>query len=194
MARTPCGANAGTTASDPGPTPASSSPTNATPSLVEATSALHEEVGPARTTVAAIAERAGVSRPTVYAQFPDNRWLFAACGARFDELHPSPRIDDLSLEQALVRLYEHYAENRRTLGHIDRDARTLPALEEVMRPVHEYLDAVAAQHAEALGGDSRTVIRLALEFTTWERLDGEGLSPAAAASLMARVARCAARG
>jgi len=162
--------------------------------IVEATSALHEEVGPARTTVAAIAERAGVSRPTVYAQFPDDVSLFAACGARFDELHPFPPLDELSLQEALSRLYGHYSENRRTLGHIDRDARALPALAEVMRPVRQYLVAVAAQHADALGGDSRTVIRLALEFTTWERLDGEGLSPDAAAALMARLSRCAAGG
>lgn len=163
--------------------------------IVDATVALHEEVGPARTTVAAIADRAGVSRPTVYAQFPDDLSLFSACGARFDELHPFPRIDGLPLEQALVRLYRHYAGNRRMLAHVGRDARTLPALAEVMRPVDEYLDAVASFHGDALGGSRacRATIRLALEFATWERLDADGLPPPEAAGLMSRLAACAAR-
>src|SRR5436190_63027 len=39
--------------------------------IVEATVALHEEVGPARTTVAEIARRAGVQRLTVYNHFPE---------------------------------------------------------------------------------------------------------------------------
>ena len=51
--------------------------------IVDATVALHEEVGPARTTVTAIAQRAGVSRPTVYNQFPDDRSLFAACSGHW---------------------------------------------------------------------------------------------------------------
>jgi AcrR family transcriptional regulator len=39
--------------------------------IVEATVALHQEVGPARTTVAEIARRAGVQRLTVYNHFAD---------------------------------------------------------------------------------------------------------------------------
>ena len=160
--------------------------------IVDATVALHGEIGPARTTVSAIAERAGVSRPTVYAQFPDALSLFAACSAGVEELHPFPNVDDLPLEQALARLYRHYAENRRLLAHVNRDARVLPALAEVLRPLGEYLDGVATVHGEALGGASRPVVRLALDFATWERLDGEGISPDRGAKLMARVAMCAA--
>ena len=160
--------------------------------IVEATRSLHEEVGPARTTVAAIAERARVSRPTVYAQFPDDRSLFAACGARFRELHPLPEMIDVPLELALVALYDHYSANRRILSNVDRDARLLTSLAEEMAGVWGYLDAVAASLAD--DRDSRATIRLALDFTTWERLDGDGYSPAEAASLMARVARCAGYG
>jgi len=47
--------------------------------IVEAVVALHEEVGPARTTVVEIADRAQVSRPTVYTHFPDERLLMTAC-------------------------------------------------------------------------------------------------------------------
>jgi AcrR family transcriptional regulator len=47
--------------------------------ITEATVALHEEVGPARTTVTEVARRAGVTRLTVYNNFPEERELFAAC-------------------------------------------------------------------------------------------------------------------
>src|SRR3954469_15733070 len=51
--------------------------------IVDATVALHREVGPARTTVAEVARRAGVGRVTVYNHFPDDVSLLAACSAHF---------------------------------------------------------------------------------------------------------------
>ena len=44
--------------------------------IVEAAVELHGSVGPARTTVSMVAERAGVQRHTYYAHFPDDRSLF----------------------------------------------------------------------------------------------------------------------
>src|SRR5260221_9883236 len=58
--------------------------------IVEATSALHEEVGPARTTVAEIARRAGVQRLTVYTHFPNEIELFDACGQHWMQRNPPP--------------------------------------------------------------------------------------------------------
>ena len=58
--------------------------------IVEATSALHEEVGPARTTVSEIARRAGVERLTVYTHFPNETELFDACGQHWMDRHPPP--------------------------------------------------------------------------------------------------------
>jgi AcrR family transcriptional regulator len=49
-------------------------------------------VGPARTTITEIARRAGVQRPTVYANFPTDRELFAACLAHFMAEHPLPDL------------------------------------------------------------------------------------------------------
>ena len=46
--------------------------------IVEATVALHEELGPAQTSISKIAERAGVRRSTVYRHFPDEDAPFAA--------------------------------------------------------------------------------------------------------------------
>ena len=58
--------------------------------IVEATVALHTSVGPARTTISAIAAGAGVERHTVYAHFPDEQTLFRACTAHWQAEHPLP--------------------------------------------------------------------------------------------------------
>ena len=60
--------------------------------ITEATVDLHGTVGPARTTVSAIAERAGVQRATVYRHFPDERALFGACSAHWIAANPPPDI------------------------------------------------------------------------------------------------------
>ncbi len=72
--------------------------------IVAATVALHEEVGPARTTIADIARRAGVQRLTVYNTFPDAAELFRACQAKFLAEHPPPASTDSDdLERALEK-------------------------------------------------------------------------------------------
>src|SRR5918995_1564298 len=58
--------------------------------IVEATVELHETLGPAKTTIKAIAERAGVQRATVYNHFPDLDGLFEACNAHYYGRHPMP--------------------------------------------------------------------------------------------------------
>ena len=58
--------------------------------IVDATVDLHRELGPVRTTISAIAERAGVQRLTVYRHFPDDRALFGACSSQWRAAHPMP--------------------------------------------------------------------------------------------------------
>src|SRR5919112_1408359 len=58
--------------------------------IIEAVAALHGEIGPARTTIKAIAERAGVERLTVYRHFADESAIFAACDAHFQAETPPP--------------------------------------------------------------------------------------------------------
>ena len=84
--------------------------------IVEAVVALHREIGPARTTIKAIAERAGVERLTVYRHFADEGALFAACDAHFRAETPPPdpaawaEITDPAerLRAALLALYGYY--------------------------------------------------------------------------------------
>src|ERR671927_1625979 len=58
--------------------------------ITKAAVELHQALGPARTTISAIAERAGVQRLTVYRHFPDERTLLSACSAHWRAAHPAP--------------------------------------------------------------------------------------------------------
>ena len=54
--------------------------------ITEAAMDLHGSVGPSRTTITAVAERAGVQRQTVYRHFATEEDLFAACSGHFAKL------------------------------------------------------------------------------------------------------------
>ena len=104
--------------------------------IVEATVALHEEVGPARTTVAEVARRAGVQRLTVYNHFPDDAALIGACSAHFLAGHPLPdpgpwtavRDPAARLRQALEELYARHRATEAMTANVLRDAEIVPAL------------------------------------------------------------------
>src|ERR1700674_2343970 len=108
--------------------------------IIQATAALHDELGPARTTVSEIARRAGVQRLTVYNHFPDETDLFEACGAHWMAEHPLPDMPASFAEadaaeallQVLTGLYGWYRENKASNEHMQRDRLLLPALDAVM--------------------------------------------------------------
>lgn len=167
--------------------------------IVEATAALHAEVGPAATSISAIAARAGVQRLTVYRHFPEERQLFEACSALSEERHPSP---DAALwagleepaaraEAALGALYAYYAGDARGLTLVLRDAEAIPALREVLEPFVGYLRWIAddlAARWQASGESARwlrAATGLAVDFWTWRSLAEQGLTPGEAARLMA---------
>jgi AcrR family transcriptional regulator len=93
--------------------------------ITESAVALHGTLGPARTSISAIAERAGVRRSTVYRHFPDEAALFAACSSHWRAANPPPELaawraiadPDERLRVALRELYGHYrrTEAMRTL-------------------------------------------------------------------------------
>jgi AcrR family transcriptional regulator len=153
--------------------------------IAAATAELHATVGPAQTTIAAIAKRAGVQRPTVYNNFASDKELFAACQAHFMSQSPPPALDPADgLETVLRRLYRWWRANEAMSGNVARDRGVVPALDELMR---ETSDARFDALADALGHDreSRALIRVALTFSTWQTLARRGLSDAAAARLVA---------
>jgi AcrR family transcriptional regulator len=152
--------------------------------ITEATLALHEEVGPAKTTVAEVARRAGVTRVTVYTHFPEERELFEACQGHWLTQHPPPALDPgQGVEPVLTALYGWYRKTARMAENVQRDRTRLPDLDALLR---ETGDAQLAGLGVALGGGP--LIALALDFWTWRRLTSEGLGDDEAAALMARVA------
>jgi AcrR family transcriptional regulator len=160
--------------------------------ITEAAVALHASVGPARTTISAIAEQAGVQRLTVYRHFPEEQDLFAACGAHWIAENPPPdpgpwtRIADPHerLLTALTQIYGWYRANEGMIGNTARDAPDLPALAAISDPA-AYLDPVR----ELLGPpEARAALGHALAFSTWRSLAREqGLSDDQAAALIARI-------
>jgi len=176
--------------------------------ITEATAALHQEVGPARTTVSEIARRAGVGRLTVYNHFPDERELFAACQAHYLAENPPPDLSELAAErdpdarltQVLEALYGYYRSTQLMTGNVDRDVRAMPVLREVVEawraPMFDALTG-ALMRGRALRGKraarTRAAITLALEFRTWDTLASRGgLTDADAAGVAAGAVRAAA--
>lgn len=170
--------------------------------IVEATVRLHREVGPARTTVAEIARRAGVSRLTVYQHFPDQADLYSACQSRFIELNPRPDLRpalaladlDARVRETLRLLYRSYRQTEPMTAKIQRDRHALPALNDLMeRTADQQLDRTADLLAAGFRGRGkrveqlRALVRLALDFWTWRRFSDDGLDDAEAAELMTGV-------
>ena len=170
--------------------------------IVEATVELHASLGPARTTISAIAELAGVQRLTVYRHFPDERALFQACSGHWTAQNPKP--DPLTwaatndpeerLRIALIEIYAFFRATDGMTGNILRDMPELPVLREVAAPLIEYWQTVRAvlDRGWEARGHKRTVLRAmighAIEFDTWRSLTGrEGLDDVAAADAMVRL-------
>ena len=176
--------------------------------ITEAAVELHGSVGPARTTVSAVAERAGVQRHTVYRHFPTDDDLFAACSARFTELEPWPDTEAWRgqsdprerLETALNELYDYYARTAQMWANILRDVELVPSLPRTLAPVEKQLDEIVQLLTSGWGARGgrrsllRAAVRHAIDFRTWESLvQRGGISGAQAAGLMRALAENALR-
>ncbi len=172
--------------------------------IVEATVELHDALGPARTTITAIAERAGVQRLTVYRHFPDERALFQACSAHWTACNPKPdpsswaAVDDpeARLRLALTAIYAFYRATEGMTGNLLRDLPALPVLQEVAAPFTEYWQTVreVLDRGWKIRGHKRALLRAAIghaiEFETWRSLTcREHLVDADAAEAMVNLAR-----
>ena len=176
--------------------------------IVEAMVELHREVGPARTTISAIAERAGVERLTVYRHFPDERSMFEACTTHYATEVPGPDpetwagIEDPAerLRAVLLAFYDYYRRAEDVLTHAIRDVPQLPALAAVLSPWEKFVGGVRKELLERWEARGPERARLAaavahaLRFETWQSLArGGGLDEAEAADLMVTLAKAVAR-
>lgn len=172
--------------------------------IVEATVHLHGTVGPARTQVSAIAERAGVERVTVYRHFPDQASLLRACREHYLAGHPLPddswkRIEDpeARLRAGLAAAYSFYAENEAMMANVLRDAEVLPVGGGFLGFKRDTVRAL--DRGWGLRGRRRahltSILDLAADFHTWRSLVRRmGLSEQESVNLVVRWVRCLSRG
>ena len=174
--------------------------------ITESTVELHGTLGPARTSISAVAQRAGVRRSTVYRHFPDEAALFAACTAHWTAANPPPdlgawaAIDDPDerLRIGLGQLYSYYRQSEPMLENLHRDEATMPIVKRLFGGFRDYISD--AQETLFMGGLARGASRRrvraavghALAFATWRSLTREQeLDDPQAAELMFRLVAAA---
>jgi AcrR family transcriptional regulator len=169
--------------------------------ITEAAMELHGSLGPARTTISAIAQRADVQRATVYRHFPDEESLFAACSAHWRAQNEPPdlaawaliRDPAVRLAVGLAELYAWYGRTQQMLELLIRDLPVVPAVQSQFR-LPGYLNAAAdvllAGRPErgAARRRARAALGHAVAFETWLSLvRQQGLTGAEAIRLMERM-------
>ena len=182
--------------------------------IARATLELHEILGPALTTRSAIAQRAGVTRPTVYSHFPDDLTLGKACSSLEMSDNPLPdpepwqEIPDPEerLRMALGDLYSYFRRRERLWANILRDQEMLlddpEALEadaEIMEPIFLHWERMRETLAAGWGPPDSPprlllgAIGLALDFRAWRAMTRtQGMNDEQAIELMVGMVRCAA--
>ena len=131
--------------------------------ITQAAVDLHGSIGPARTTITAVADRAGVQRHTVYRHFPTEDDLFAACSRHYFAGHPWPdpvewrAIADPAqrLAHGLDELYAYYERTEAMLASVLRDAALVPGLEPTLAGFRAFVDNAAGALAAGWGARGR---------------------------------------
>ena len=167
--------------------------------ITESAVAQHQELGPARTSISAVAERAGVRRSTVYRHFPDEEALFGACSSHWRAANPPPdprswaAIEDPRerTETALRELYAFYGRTEAMYTSLLRDEPLVPIVHRLLGDFYGYLGAIqdVLMAGRGLRGRAarrtRAAIGHALAFPTWRSLIREqGLADGEAVALM----------
>ena len=176
--------------------------------IVEATVELHETVGMTRTTISAIAEKAGVQRLTVYRHFPDERALFYACSGHWSAANPPPdpaswtqtSDPEARLRSALAEVYAYHRRTEPMMANVVRDLQVHPLTREMAEPYFQHWERMRYVLATGWGvGEERLAMLLgtighALDFQTWRSLvRQQGLSDQQAVEAMAGMMQCLTR-
>ncbi len=173
--------------------------------ITEAAIDLHGTVGPSRTTLSAVAKRAGVERRTLYRHFPTEADLFAACSTHYFTANPWPdlgpwraiRDPRRRLEQALDELYAYYERTEPMFSNVLRDAELVDLARDAVAPLDTYLEE--AVEILTVGRRARGrrryllvgALRHALAFSTWHSLTASGISRAHAGMLVTALVEAA---
>ena len=173
--------------------------------ITEAAIELHGTVGPARTTLSAVAERAGVERRTLYRHFATEADLFAACSTHYYAANPWPDLGEWRairdprrrLERALDELYAYYERTEPMLSNVLRDAELLDSARDAVAPLRAYLEEAAevlVSGRRARGRRRqlvRSALRHALAFSTWHSLATGGIERSDAVLLVTALVEAA---
>lgn len=175
--------------------------------ITEAAVQLHGTVGPARTTLSAVAERAGVQRHTVYRHFPTDADLFGACSAHYYAANPWPDPEPWRvigdprrrLARALDDLYAWYERTEPMFSNVLRDLELVDAIGPTLAPLTSYLSEAVEILAAGwpARGRRRTLLDAALHhaiaFQTWRSLTAsDRLTRAEAIELATALVACTA--
>jgi AcrR family transcriptional regulator len=152
--------------------------------IVEAAVGLHTTIGPAQTTDAAIAARAGVTRRTFYRHFANDVELFRACRRHGMEALPPPDVNAWRrvaepaerLRVALTELYAYYGKAGAGLVAIIRDepllrpeVRELPSSGDVLRTIPAVLLEAWSARGRASASLAAT-LSVVTSIATWQVL------------------------
>lgn len=176
--------------------------------IVDAAIELHSTIGPARTSFSAVARQAGVTRPTLYAYFPDRPSLFAACTGHVMATDPPPDLAGFSavadplerLRQALTGMYAYYRRHAARIASLERD---MPFMH-MAAPPGRTIEGDRARLIQSLAGELSptggrpnliaATVRHALAFATWRSLTQQpGASDLEAVELMVSLVEDASR-
>jgi len=173
--------------------------------IIEAAVELHESVGTVRTTISAIADKAGVERLTVYRHFPDERALLTACSGHWSDANPPPdpaswtQIADPEerLRRALAEVYAYFRRTEPMLANVVRDSQVHPITREMAEPFFEHFERMRYVLATGWGVKNERLVMLlaalghALDFQTWRSLvRQQDLSEEQAIEVMIGMVRC----
>jgi AcrR family transcriptional regulator len=166
--------------------------------IVEAAVDLHSTLGPAHTTVAQIADRAGVQRHTYYAHFPKEWDLLLACSSLALERDPLPDPEQLRplpkgrerIAAGLEQLYGWFSRNRQQAACVLRDAEHHQPTREIVQLRMAPMFAAAREvMSEGLGTRSLALLNVALEFVCWRTLSPPHSAEQAAALMADAIVR-----
>ena len=162
--------------------------------ITEATVRLHTSVGPAHTSIASVAEEAGVTRLTVYRHFADLDSLFEACMRHWATINPMPDVDAwlaidplrARAQRAFADLYRWYQDRHAELYPIYRDWSAMPrsARRALAAETQTLSDAILARPVGTVADLDQSgrildaVARHLVDFWTWRSLViDRGLEP-----------------
>jgi len=168
--------------------------------IAKATYELHSTIGPAFTTIALVADQAGLPRQTVYRNFQSQLELFRSCIAFGLEMHPLPDPNQWQsiadpqerLNLGLSQLYQWFEASEAVMTNSVRDVGVVPESAEAMQPVGDVFQRIYQTLCEGWeGARVSPLVSLAVDFATWKKLRREqSMASSAVVEMWSDLIRC----